>query len=159
MKYYLISIFCTLSMCTPKSRNWTESELINISYYKFNSISKYSEIVHFEKLETDSFVKFQYSYKHLQNEDNVLMIYKDSVLLNGTKISLISEKVFTENQQKIKVQRYYYDGLRMGTDFYINKDMGLILSKSMSNNVAEYYPNDIKELPKMIIQDSMFFKQ
>lgn len=164
MKYPVLLSLIMMIFINCVSKRTPESVGMGIKYYKLGGSQKHQEEIIVEKWVPNETEKhFRYRYKFMTDEDHLLKMYKDSIVLNGTPLTFVSHKVFTENETKYKIKRFDWEPFTPGevsapfNQVYLNDTLGLLLVYSISwNNVTEYYPENIKKLPTLILKDTAF---
>jgi hypothetical protein len=159
-KIVIISIsLMSLLFCGHSESGRTDFKM-NIVYYKLGNEKIKEEISVIKINEKNNFLKFIYKYQHLQEDNDTLIILKDSTIFNNTKLSFISKKVFKINNRNYEIKKYLWDAITNTSRIFVNDTLGVVLvrSSALIDNIAEYdCNNDNYQLSKRIVQDTVFF--
>ena len=146
----------TISKDTPTVKH----DSLKIVYHKLNGKDIYDEMIILKELKTKEYSKFIYYYKNLQEDNDTIIAYKDSIFINSKKVTLLKEKDFSITNGKIRIKKYAVDNTYSSSNLYINDRNELVVVRSISSNVVVHYynRNDPSDLPSQIISDSLFFR-
>lgn len=90
-----------------------------------------------------------YDYQHLKSTNDTLIIYKDSIIFNRTKLFLIKKKSFDSGGKPREIGKYLCEGFQFAVHLYIDKSKGLVLFRD-GNAIDYIYDATGKKLRKIV---------
>lgn len=157
MKKCLIffGLLLTLVFCSQTKSNTNLVYDGKVIFYRLNGGQKYSDKTVANQYVSSDSLYYTYNYDKLREREDRLVFFKDSILLNKTKLEFISRKKING----IDIEKYLCDGENSSIHIYLNREMGLLLTRNRFNNVVVEYHIEpsIDSLPRNILNDSIFF--
>ncbi|OIQ18120.1 MAG: hypothetical protein BM557_07860 [Flavobacterium sp. MedPE-SWcel] len=158
--FILIIIGCNNTNKGSYKPPFYESDSLRIVYYKLNSSERYSETIMLSKEELKNCINYTYSYKNLQESNDSISFYKDSIVLNNRKINFLQDKTYLNGTRETLLRKYEVDYIYNSLNLFFNEKNKLVMSRSISANiVVEYYnKSDPSNIHSLILKDSTFFE-
>ncbi|MFH6987972.1 hypothetical protein ACHRVW_09520 [Flavobacterium collinsii] len=148
-------LLLTLAFCSQNKSNIKLTYDGKVIFYRLNVGQKHSDkVVVNEDVSPESLYR-SYKYDKLRERVDKLVFFKDSILLNKTKLEFVSRKKLNG----IDIEKYLCDGENSSIHIYLNKEKGLLLTRNRFNNIVVEYciASGIDSLPRNIVNDSVFF--
>lgn len=157
--FFVILILVNISCIKKENKNYSYA----VCYYKLGFLAKNNDTMHvnFEK-KHDSLI-FKYNCQRLKMAEDVLETNNDtSVYFQKTKLTKVDVKTLKIADSTIIVEKYINiknPNPHALSDIYFNRKLGLILVKNLTTNgVVEYDTEKFKDIHKLIIKDTVLFK-
>lgn len=149
------TLLLTLVSCSQNKSNMKLTSDGIAILYRLNGGQKYSDKIIVDQYKSSDSLYYKYKYDKLRETDDELVFFKDSILLNKTKLEFVSRKKING----IDIEKYLCDGENSSIHIYLNREMGLLLTRNRFNNVVVEYHIEpsIDSLPRNILNDSIFF--
>ncbi|WP_166919662.1 hypothetical protein [Flavobacterium poyangense] len=153
--FIFFGLLLTLVFCSQNKSNFKLDYDGKVIFYRLNGGQKYSDKTVANQYGASDSLHYKYNYDKLREGDDRLVFFKDSILLNRTKLEFISRKKING----IDIEKYLCDGENSSIHIYLSRKNGLLLTRNRFNNVVvEYYLEpSIDSLPRTIVNDSVFF--
>ena len=142
-----------------------ESDSLTIIYYKLREdksvkVDKIKEIIKLNSERINKELRYIYFYKTLQDSNDTLTIYQDSICMNSQKLKFLNEKKYRIEDKDVLLKKFIVDNLYASSNLYLNDKNQLVMLKSISSNViVEYYNGfDPLSIHEFILKDSVFSK-
>lgn len=148
----------TLMYCSSDRRKASKYDA-EIVFYHLNYHDRYSEKINVDKIEENDKTTFVYKYDKFRGNVDSLVIYQDSVLFNGDKLTYIRKVLLKNKNEPVEVRKYLDKGLDHAIHIYIERDRGLILFRDlMKHGIIEYHLPELSEdIHAQIMKNKTFF--
>lgn len=151
----LLTLLLLLLLCNQNKSNIKLTYDGKVIFYRLNGGQKYSDRTAINQYVSPDSLYYTYNYDKLKERDDRLVFFKDSILLNKTRLEFISRKKING----VEVEKYLFDNDYSSIHIFLNKEKGFLLTRNRFNNVVvEYHiAPSIDSLPRTIVNDSVFF--
>lgn len=163
MKHLILIATVALSSlfnCDKSVEIRNEDFKISVVTYRLPFEKRETYIIDMEKKFGRDTTSFNYNFLGRRSKNYQLVIYKDSICYDNTKLKLLSQRIVKVGEKKIFVDKYLCHDDYRSLYLFIEKTEGLLIEKNnLYNIIHEYHHNpEIESIYSKISNDSVFFE-